>query len=344
MARHNEHNETAITDTSTKEVAENSIDIKNLKMYFPVRRGILKRNVGDVKAIDDVTFSIKQGETLGLVGESGCGKTTTGRCILRMYKPTSGQILFNGVDISTMSESKLRSVRRNMAIVFQDPYSSLDPRMSSGRAVGEPLIIHNLTKTRQEYNDRVEELFRLTGLNPEMIDRYPHEFSGGQRQRLSIARALAGDPALIICDEPISALDVSMQAQILNLLQELKERNSKISYLFISHDLLAVQYISDRVAVMYLGRIVETAPADVLYSNTLHPYSQALLSAQPIPDPVAEETRQRVILSGDIPTPLNPPPGCSFHPRCLYATKECSESVPELRAIGNGHFIACHKV
>ncbi|MCL2408197.1 MAG: ATP-binding cassette domain-containing protein [Oscillospiraceae bacterium] len=311
-------------------------------MYFPIRRGLLKFKVGDVKAIDDISFSIKPGETLGLVGESGCGKTTVGRCILRMYEPTSGSVVFNGRDITHDKQSQLRSVRRDMAIIFQDPYGSLDPRMSAGNTVGEPLKIHKLTKTKKEYKERVEELFILCGLNPDMSDRYPHEFSGGQRQRLSIARALAGDPSLIVCDEPISALDVSMQAQILNLLTTMKEKNNKMSYLFISHDLLAVQYISDRVVVMYLGRIVETAPSVELYANTRHPYSQALLSAQPMPDPVAEETRQRIILEGDIPTPLNPPPGCSFHPRCTKATKECSEVPPPLRDIGGEHFVACH--
>jgi len=321
-----------------------SVEVKDLKMYFPVRRGLLRRKVADVKAIDGVSFTINPGETLGLVGESGCGKTTVGRCLIRIYKPTSGEIVFKGTDISSTPEPKLRQIRRNMAMVFQDPYSSLDPRMSSGSTVGEPLIIHKLTNSKQEYSDRVDELFTITGLSPDMKDRYPHEFSGGQRQRLSIARALAGDPSLVICDEPISALDVSMQAQILNLLQDLQERNSKMSYLFISHDLLAVQYISDRVAVMYLGRIVETAPSVELYANTLHPYSQALLSAQPLPDPVIEESRQRIILKGDIPTPLNPPPGCAFHTRCPIATKECSESAPTLRDVGNNHLVACHRV
>jgi len=323
---------------------DNTVDIKNLKMYFPVKRGLLQLKAGDVKAIDDVTLSIRPGETLGLVGESGCGKTTVGRCILRMYKPTDGQIMFRGQDITNEKESSLRSTRSDMAIIFQDPYSSMDPRMSSGQTVGEPLIIHNMTKSKQEYMERVEELFVMTGLNPDMSDRFPHEFSGGQRQRLSIARALAGDPSLIVCDEPISALDVSMQAQILNLLQDLQAKNNKMSYLFISHDLLAVQYISHRVAVMYLGRIVETATSESLYANACHPYTQALLSAQPIPDPVAEETRNRIILKGDIPTPLNPPSGCSFHPRCPRATAACAESIPQLKDIGGEHFVACHHI
>ncbi|MCL2401031.1 MAG: ATP-binding cassette domain-containing protein [Oscillospiraceae bacterium] len=332
------------TTNVTMDTAEGGIAINNLKMYFPVRRGIFKTKVADIKAIDGVSFSIKPGETLGLVGESGCGKTTVGRCIMRIYKPTEGSIVFKGQNISEVSEKKLRPIRRDMAMVFQDPYSSLDPRMSSGSTVGEPLLIHKLTKSRQEYKDRIDELFTIAGLSPDMADRYPHEFSGGQRQRLSIARALAGDPSLIVCDEPISALDVSMQAQILNLLQELQEKSKKMSYLFISHDLLAVQYISHRVAVMYLGRIVETAKSDELYSNTCHPYSQALLSAQPVPDPVEEETRQRIILTGDLPTPLNPPPGCAFHTRCPKAVKECSESTPVLRDIGNEHYVACHRV
>ncbi|MDR0838050.1 MAG: ABC transporter ATP-binding protein, partial [Oscillospiraceae bacterium] len=299
----------------------NTVDVVNLKMYFPVKRGLLKFHVGDVKALDGISFSIKPGETLGLVGESGCGKTTVGRCIMRLYAPTDGIVMMDGVDITKVSEGKLRSVRRKMSMVFQDPYSSLDPRMNAGNIVGEPLIVHNMTESRAEYRERIEELFVMTGLSPDMVDRFPHEFSGGQRQRLSVARALAGDPSLIVCDEPISALDVSMQAQILNLLQDLQEKNDKLSYLFISHDLLAVQYISHRVAVMYLGRIVETAPSNELYANTLHPYSKALLSAQPLADPVAEETRDRIILEGDVPTPLNPPSGCSFHPRCPMAKK-----------------------
>lgn len=320
------------------------VEVKNLKMYFPVRRGLLRRKVADVKALDDVSFSIRGGETLGLVGESGCGKTTMGRSLLRLYKPTSGEILFEGRAITALKENELREIRKRMAMVFQDPYSSLNPRKSAGEIVGEPLVIHKLVSGRKEYEERVAELFVMAGLSPDMSDRYPHEFSGGQRQRLSIARALAGNPSLIVCDEPVSALDVSMQAQILNLLQELQEKNRHLSYLFISHDLLAVQYVSHRVAVMYLGRIVEMSDSSELYSNTLHPYSRALLSAQPLPDPVAEEKRSRIILTGDVPTPLNPPSGCSFHPRCFMAKKECSEIVPPLRDVGCGHFVACHCV
>ncbi|MDR1205502.1 MAG: ABC transporter ATP-binding protein [Peptococcaceae bacterium] len=323
---------------------KNLVDVVGLKMYFPVRRGLLKRKIGDVKALDDVTISIKPGETLGLVGESGCGKTTVGRSILRIYKPTDGYVAFEGEKMSDVKESELKRFRRRMSIVFQDPYSSLDPRKNAGSIVGEPLLIHKLVDNKHAYDERVKELFVMSGLSSDMTDRFPHEFSGGQRQRLSVARALAGDPSLIICDEPISALDVSMQAQILNLLQRLQEENNKLSYLFISHDLLAVQYISHRVAVMYLGKVVELSGAEELYSNTLHPYSKALLSAQPVPDPVVEKTRARIILTGDVPTPLNPPAGCSFHPRCFMAKKECSEATPALRDVGNGHFCACHCV
>lgn len=322
----------------------NVVDVVGLKMYFPVRRGLLKRKVAEVKALDDVSFSIRPGETLGLVGESGCGKTTVGRCIMRLYEPTEGVVMFKGADISKTSQNHLRAMRRQMSMVFQDPYSSLDPRMNSADIVGEPLKIHGLTRNHREYRERIAELFVMTGLSPDMMDRYPHEFSGGQRQRLSIARALAGNPSLIICDEPISALDVSMQAQILSLLMELQEKNDQLSYLFVSHDLLAVQYISKRVAVMYLGKIVEIADAAELYTNTLHPYSQALLSAQPLPDPVAEEKRSRIILTGSVPTPLNPPSGCTFHPRCPRAKKECSETVPKLKDIGSRHCVACHLV
>lgn len=320
------------------------LKVENLKMYFPVKRGLLKRKVADVKALDDVSLSINAGETLGLVGESGCGKTTVGRCICRLYNPTDGKIEFENEDITHMSERELRHVHRKISFVFQDPYSSLDPRMNSGDIVGEPLKIHKLCSSKAEYNDRVTELFKMAGLSPDMADRFPHEYSGGQRQRLSVARALAGDPSLLICDEPISALDVSMQAQILNLLQDLQAQNSDLSYLFISHDLLAVQYISDRVAVMYLGHIVEVADSEELFSHTVHPYSRALLSAQPLPDPFAEENRERIILEGDVPTPLNPPSGCTFHTRCPMAKKICSECAPQLRDLGNGHMVSCHCV
>ena len=320
------------------------LDVKDLRMYFPVTRGLLRRKIADVKAVDNVSFKIKRGETLGLVGESGCGKTTVGRCTQRLYRPTEGQILFEGQDIARLSENKLKMLRRKMAVVFQDPYGSLNPRMSAGRIVGEPLKVHRLVSSSKEYEEKVEEIFRMAGLDPSMTDRFPHEFSGGQRQRIAIARALAGDPSLIICDEPISALDVSIQAQIINLLQELQERKKGLTYLFISHDLLAVQYMSTRVAVMYLGRIVEIATSRELYENTLHPYSRALLSAIPVPDPHLEEKRERIILRGDVPSPLNPPLGCHFHTRCSMAVPECSQGAPPLRDVGNGHQVACIRV
>jgi len=321
------------------------LDIRDLKMYFPVTRGLLRRKVADVKAVDGVTLKLGRGETLGLVGESGCGKTTIGRCILRLYHPTAGQILFEGEDISSLPESKIRPIRCNMALIFQDPYSSLDPRQSAGSIVGEPLKIHHQwVGSRSEYNDRVEQLFRLVGLDPSMMGRFPHEFSGGQRQRIGVARALSCEPSLIICDEPISALDVSIQAQIINLLEELQEGIKGLTYLFIAHDLSVVRHISDRVAVMYLGRIVEITKSRTLYENPLHPYTKALLSAVPIADPFVEEKRERIILKGEVPTPLNPPSGCSFHPRCFMAVPECSQTVPPLRDIGDGHQVACIRV
>jgi oligopeptide/dipeptide ABC transporter ATP-binding protein len=322
----------------------NILEVEDLKMYFPVTRGLLRRKVADIKAIDGVTFNLKKGETLGLVGESGCGKTTVGRCILRLYKPTSGKILFDDADISDYKEKNLRAVRSNMALIFQDPYSSLDPRQSAGSIVGEPLKIHKWVFSKSEYNDRVEQLFRLVGLDPGMTNRFPHEFSGGQRQRIGVARALACEPSLIICDEPISALDVSIQAQIINLLEELQEGLKGLTYLFIAHDLSVVKHISDRTAVMYLGRIVEITKSRELYDNPLHPYTKALLSAIPIADPFVEETRERIILTGEVPSPLNPPPGCAFHPRCFMAIPECSQAVPPLKDIGNGHQVACIRV
>jgi peptide/nickel transport system ATP-binding protein len=320
------------------------LDVEDLKMYFPVTRGLLRRKVADVKAVDGVSFQMKRDETLGLVGESGCGKTTIGRCVLGLYKPTEGRLLFEGEDIASFSEKKLREIRNNMALIFQDPYSSLDPRQSAGSIVGEPLRIHHMVTSKGEYNDRVEELFRIVGLDPSMTDRYPHEFSGGQRQRIGVARSLACDPDLIVCDEPISALDVSIQAQIINLLESLQEGVKDLSYLFIAHDLSVVRHISDRVAVMYLGRIVEITRAKTLYDNPLHPYTRALLSAVPIADPFVEETRERIILKGEVPSPLNPPPGCSFHPRCFMAIPECSQAVPPLRDVGDEHQVACIRV
>jgi oligopeptide/dipeptide ABC transporter ATP-binding protein len=325
-------------------VAQNDImvEVNNLKMYFPITRGVLKRKVGEIKAVDDIDFTIKKNETLGLVGESGCGKTTTGRCILRLYDPTSGSIFFNGMDISKIPERKLKPLRRYMGAIFQDPFGSLNPRQRAGNIVGDPLRVHHMA-TGSELNDRVTELFNLVGLDPGMADRVPHEFSGGQRQRIGVARALACQPSLIICDEPISALDVSIQAQIINLLEELQETLG-LTYLFIAHDLAVVQHISDRVAVMYLGRIMELTTSEELYENPLHPYTKALLSAIPIPDPVAERTRTRIVLKGEVPSPVAPPPGCHFHPRCQLAIAECSESRPALRDVGNGHYVACIRV
>jgi peptide/nickel transport system ATP-binding protein len=320
------------------------LDARDLKMYFPVTRGLLRRKVADIKAVDGVTFKIKRGETLGLVGESGCGKTTIGRCILRLYKPSGGQIIFDGEDVTYLPEKGLKNLRCNVALIFQDPYSSLDPRQSADSMVGEPLKIHNWVGTNSEYKDRVEQLFRLVGLDPSMANRFPHEFSGGQRQRIGIARALACDPSLIICDEPISALDVSIQAQIINLLEELQEGIRGLTYLFIAHDLSVVKHISNRVAVMYLGRIVEITISKELYENPLHPYTRALLSAVPIADPFVEETRERIILKGEVPSPFNPPSGCPFHPRCFMATPECSQVVPPLREVSEGHMVACLRV
>lgn len=324
------------------EQTQNVIELLNLKMYFPITRGLLQRRIGEIKAVDDISFAIRKNETLGLVGESGCGKTTTGRCILRLYKPTAGKILFNGTNISTMNENQIRPLRSHMGSIFQDPYGSLNPRQTARRIVGIPLIIHGIARGRA-FNDRVTELFQLVGLDPSMMDRVPHEFSGGQRQRLGIARALACQPTLIICDEPVSALDVSIQAQIINLLEELQEKLG-LTYLFIAHDLSVVQHISNRVAVMYLGRIIEITNSKELHENPLHPYTKALISAIPVPNPVVERKRARIVLKGEVPSPADPPAGCHFHPRCNLATPECSEAKPPLRDVGNGHEVACFKV
>ncbi len=321
---------------------DNLVEIENLYMYFPVLAGVMRRKVGDVKAVDGVSFNIKRGETLGLVGESGCGKTTTGRCILQLYKITSGKVVFNGREISNLNTKQMRPVRKDMQLIFQDPYASLDPRMTAGNLVGEPMLVHKLVKGK-EYNEQVDELFRLVQLEPFMAERYPHEFSGGQRQRLGIARALATRPDLIIADEPVSALDVSIQTQIITLLIRLREELN-LTYLFIAHDLSVVRHISDRVAVMYLGKIVEITNSDELYDNPLHPYTQALLSAVPIPDPIVDRQRKRVLLTGDVPSPINPPPGCNFHPRCHMAIDICKEETPEFRDIGGNHWVACHRV
>ena len=321
---------------------DTTVEVRNLKMYFPITRGLLQRKVGDVKAVDDISFEIENHETLGLVGESGCGKTTTGRCILRLYHPTSGHIVFEGKDISSMPERKLKPLRISMGAIFQDPYSSLNPRQTAGSLVGDPLKVHHLA-SGNELNERVEVLFRLVGLDPGMMDRVPHEFSGGQRQRIGLARALACRPSLVICDEPISALDVSIQAQIINLLEELQEKMG-LTYLFIAHDLAVVQHISNRIAVMYLGRIVEITGSDELYENPLHPYTRALLSAVPIPDPHTEKNRMRIVLKGEVPSPVNPPPGCHFHPRCQLAMADCSVERPPLRDVGGEHLVACFRV
>jgi oligopeptide/dipeptide ABC transporter ATP-binding protein len=317
------------------------LQVHELRKYFPVTRGLLHKETAEVKAVDGINFTMMEDETLGLVGESGCGKTTIGRCILRQYRPSGGRIVFDGEDITDLSQKKLRKVRRKMTLIFQDPYGSLNPRMNAGSIVGEPLRIHKMNATRGEYRDRIEELFRMVGLEPGMMNRFPHEFSGGQRQRIGVARALACEPSLVVCDEPVSALDVSIQAQIINLLEELKERIHGLSYLFIAHDLSVVRHVSDRVAVMYLGRVVEMTDSQTLYENPLHPYTRALLSAIPIADPFIEESRENIILEGEVPSPLNPPQGCSFHPRCFMAVPECSRLTPELREMGTDHQVAC---
>ena len=324
------------------------LDVHDLKMYFPVTAGIIfQRKVADVKAVDGVSFSIRRGETLGLVGESGCGKTTVGRCVLLLYQPTAGDILFEGQDLTTMRGRDIRRMRRRMQIIFQDPYASLNPRMTVGSIIGEPLVIHNLAPNRRERKERVQELMRIVGLNPYYANRYPHEFSGGQRQRIGIARALAVEPTFIVCDEPVSALDVSIQAQIINLLEDL-QREFDLTYLFIAHDLSVVRHISDRVAVMYLGKLMELADRIELYENPLHPYTKALLSAVPIPDPAVEATRERIILAGDVPSPLHPPSGLRLpHPLPHRHRRSCRTVVPEWRNVGVGgkeHWVACIRV
>jgi len=319
------------------------LEVKDLKMHFPVTSGLIfQRAVAQIKAVDGISFTVNEGETLGLVGESGCGKTTTGRCILQLYEPTEGEIVFQGQELTELNTRSMRAMRRQMQVIFQDPFSSLNPRMTAGNIIGEPLIVHRLVDNKVEYKERVAELLNNVGLNPYMADRFPHEFSGGQRQRIGVARALSVDPKFIVCDEPVSALDVSIQAQIINLLEDLQDQFN-LTYLFIAHDLSVVRHISDRVAVMYLGKMVEIADRNDIYVNPLHPYTQALLSAVPIPDPVIDAQRERILLTGEVPSPLNPPSGCVFHPRCPMATDECSQVTPELREVETGHWAACIK-
>ena len=317
------------------------LEVQDLQMYFPVGSGFLSRKpTGYVKAVDGVSFTVKRGETLGLVGESGCGKTTTGRCILQLYKPTGGKVIFEGRELNNLSSKEMRGMRREMQVIFQDPYSSLNPRMTAGNIIGEPLIVHGLVEGKQEYREKVADLLQNVGLNPYMADRFPHEFSGGQRQRIGVARALSVEPKFIVADEPVSALDVSIQAQIINLLEDLQEQFN-LTYLFIAHDLSVVRHISDRVGVMYLGHMVEMAERNEIYRNPVHPYTKALLSAVPIPDPVLDAQRERVLLTGEVPSPLNPPSGCVFHPRCPVANDSCPAHIPELREVEPEHHAAC---
>jgi oligopeptide transport system ATP-binding protein len=322
-------------------MSEVLLQVENLVKYFPVGGGMFSKPAGLVRAIDGVSFTLNRGETLGLVGESGCGKTTTGRCILQLERPTSGRIVFEGVDLTKLDEAALRTVRRRVQVIFQDPYSSLNPRMTIGQILAEPLKVHGIVPDPENRQARVQELLEQVGLLPQHAKRYPHQLSGGQRQRVGIARALAMEPSLLICDEPVSALDVSIQAQIINLLEDLQTRLG-LTYLFIAHDLSVVRHISDRVAVMYLGKIVEIADRTALYEEPLHPYTRALLSAVPIPDPAVEATRERTVLRGEVPSPLKPPPGCVFHPRCPIAVDRCSAELPTLRELRRAHSGACH--
>jgi len=317
---------------------ETLLEVTNLKKYFPIKGGVFSKTVGYVYAVDDVSFTVDKGETLGLVGESGCGKSTTGRSILRLIEPTGGTVTFEGQDVTALDKNAMRALRREMQIIFQDPYASLNPRMTVGSIVGEPLEIHKIARGREK-TDRVASLLQKVGLRAEDMRKYPHEFSGGQRQRIGIARALALNPKLIVCDEPVSALDVSIQAQVINLLEDLQEEFG-LSYLFIAHNLNVVEHISNRVAVMYLGQIVELASDTDLYNDAQHPYTEALLSAVPIPDPTVK--KKRIILQGDVPSPIDPPSGCHFHTRCMYKEKICEEEAPEFKHIGGGHWVACH--
>jgi len=336
----NGHTPSAQTNANGKEIL---VRVRNLKKHFPIKRGVFRRQVGAIQAVNGISFDIYKGETLGLVGESGCGKSTAGRTILQLYKPTEGEVFWEDTDLTKANKEALRRSRRHMQMIFQDPYASLNPRMTVGNIIAEPLQIQNIGNAAQR-RERVEELLKIVGLNPYFIKRYPHEFSGGQRQRIGIARALSTNPSFIIADEPISALDVSIQAQVVNLLDDLKAEMG-LTYLFIAHDLSMVRYISDRVAVMYLGQIVELGERDEVYDHPLHPYTQALLSAIPVPDPDEEARRQRIILEGDVPNPANPPNACRFHTRCQYATDICRQQDPEYRNFGspeNAHMVACH--
>lgn len=337
--------QTSTVETIEADSQDALVSVTDMEVYFPVTAGLLiQRKVADVKAVDGVSFTVKKGETLGLVGESGCGKSTTGKAILQLNRPTAGSVEFEGTDLTQVKGRSLRQFRRRMQMIFQDPYASLNPRMSVGSIVSEPLTIHGLAKGQRK--ERVEELLQTVGLNPYFSSRYPHEFSGGQRQRIGIARALAVEPEFIVCDEPVSALDVSIQAQIINLLQDLQEEFG-LTYLFIAHDLSVVRHISDRVAVMYLGHIMEITDRDQIFENPLHPYTKALLSAVPIPDPALERERERIILTGDVPSPLAPPSGCVFHTRCPIVIDECKTETPEWRNVGTAseeHWVWCHRV
>ena len=325
----------------THAVGDVLLDVRNLKMHFPITRGIIfQRQVGAIKAVDGVNFQLFKGETLGMVGESGCGKSTTGRAILQLYRPTAGEVIFEGKELTQTKGEELRRTRRRMQMIFQDPYASLNPRMTVGSIIGEPLEVHNIGSGRKDRQERVQELLKIVGLNPYFVNRYPHEFSGGQRQRIGVARALAVNPSFIVADEPISALDVSIQAQIINLMEDLQSELD-LTYLFIAHDLSVVRHIADRIAVMYLGKIVELADSEELYINPKHPYTQALLSAVPIPDPSIENHRQRIILEGDVPSPADPPLGCNFSTRCPRVMDICREQDPEFKDYGSGHYAAC---
>src|SRR5512145_1300269 len=332
---------TATSGPRTPETGEVLLDVRNLVKHFTVGGGMFGSRSGTVRAVDGVSFTLKRGETLGLVGESGCGKTTTGRCILQLERPTSGQVIFEGQDLAKLSDADVRPFRRRMQVIFQDPYASLNPRMTVGQILAEPLAVHGLVPDRDGRRTRVRELLTRVGLLPQHADRYPHQMSGGQRQRVGIARALAVEPSLIVCDEPVSALDVSIQAQIINLLEDLQSELG-LTYLFIAHDLAVVRHISDRVAVMYLGKIAEIADRKTVYDNPRHPYTRALLSAVPIPDPELEAKRERIVLGGEVPSPLNPPTGCVFHPRCPIMVDRCRQEVPLLRDLSPEHGAACH--